>query len=147
MYMAIGMSATEYPWVLNTLHRVFIINYELIIELYQYTIYFNTVLVSVFIIANIYSLLWVSIPWFGKLRSVMRAYKNNKREAAKKENEKPVDEKILGDLYHIYYKNRDLNLFLELLAMGSGVAPAISFMTLFDSVSVKFFNFKNLDSG
>ena len=64
----------------------------------------------------------------------MRAYKNNKREAAKKDNEKPVDEKILGDLYHIYYKNRDLNLFLELLAMGSGVAPAISFMTLFDSV-------------
>ena len=64
----------------------------------------------------------------------MRAYKNNKREAAKKDNEKPDDSKILGDLYHIYYKNRDLNRFLELLAMSSGVAPAISFMTLFDSV-------------
>ena len=74
------------------------------------------------------------IPWFGKLRSVMRAYKKSKREAAKNDNEKPVDEKILGDLYYIYYKNRDLKLFLELLAMGSGVAPAISFMTLFDSV-------------
>ena len=113
---------------------MFIINYELIIELYEYTIYFNTVLVSVFIIANIYSLLWVSIPWLGKLRSVMRAYKMKKREAAMKENEKPDDSKILGDLYHIYYENRDLKLFLELLAMGSGVAPAISFMTLFDSV-------------
>ena len=64
----------------------------------------------------------------------MRVYKNNKREAAKKANEKPDDSKILGDLYHIYYKNRDLKLFLELLAMGSGVAPAISFMTLFDRV-------------
>ena len=64
----------------------------------------------------------------------MRAYKKSKREAAKKDNEKPDDSKILGDLYYIYYNNRDLNLFLELLAMGSGVAPAISFMTLFDSV-------------
>ena len=96
--------------------------------------YFNGALVSVFILTNIYNILWVLVPCFGKLNSVMRAYKKSKREAAKNDNEKPVDEKILGDLYYIYYKNRDLKLFLELLAMGSGVAPAISFMTLFDSV-------------
>ena len=96
--------------------------------------YFNGALVSVFILTNIYNILWVLVPWFGKLNSVMRAYKKSKREASKNDNEKPVDEKILGDLYYIYYKNRDLKLFLELLAMGSGVAPAISFMTLFDSV-------------
>ena len=107
---------------------------ELIIELYEYTMYFNGALVSVFILTNIYNILWVLVPWFGKLNSVMRAYKKSKREASKNDNEKPVDEKILGDLYYIYYKNRDLKLFLELLAMGSGVAPAISFMTLYDSV-------------
>ena len=64
----------------------------------------------------------------------MSVYKKSKREAAKNNKEKPDDSKILGDLYHIYYENRDLKLFLELLAIGSGVAPAISFMTLFDSV-------------
>ena len=55
-----------------------------------------------------------------------------------KENEKPDDSKILGDLYEIYYRNRDLKLFLELLAMGSGVAPSIAVMTLFDSVSILY---------
>ena len=74
------------------------------------------------------------LPWFGKLSSVMRVYKKSLREAARKDEEKPVDEKILGDLYEIYYTNRDLKLFLELLAMGSGVAPAISVMAIFDSV-------------
>ena len=102
--------------------------------MYEYTIYFNSTLISVYILTNIYNMLWVLLPWFGKLSSVMRVYKKSKREFAKKDNEKPDDSKILGDLYHIYYKNRDLKLFLELLAMGSGVAPAISFMTLFDSV-------------
>ena len=64
----------------------------------------------------------------------MRIYKKSKREAAQKDNEKPLDEKILGDLYEIYYNNRDAKLFLELLAMSSGVAPAISVMAMFDSV-------------
>ena len=65
----------------------------------------------------------------------MRVYKKTKRkEAAQKDNEKPVDAKILGDLYEIYYQNRDTKLFLELLAMSSGVAPAISVMAMFDSV-------------
>ena len=109
-------------------------NYDLIIELYEYTIYFNIAIVSIYILTNIVNVLWVLVPSFGKLSKVMRAYKRNKREAAKNDKEKPVDEKILGDLYHIYYQNRDLKLLLELLAMGSGVAPAISFMTLFDSV-------------
>ena len=66
----------------------------------------------------------------------MRIYKKSKREAAQKDNEKPLDEKILGDLYEIYYNNRDLKLFLELLAMSSGVAPAISVMAMFDSVRI-----------
>ena len=95
-------------------------------------------LLSVYILTNIYNILWVVLPWFGKLSSVMRVYKKNKRAAARKENEKPDDSKILGDLYEIYYRNRDLKLFLELLAMGSGVAPSIAVMTLFDSVSILY---------
>ena len=44
---------------------------------------------------------------------------------------------MLGDLYDIYYDNRDLRLLLELLATSSGVAPAIAIMTLFDKVRGK----------
>ena len=95
-------------------------------------------LLSVYILTNIYNILWVVLPWFGKLSSVMRVYKKNKRAVARKENEKAEDSKILGDLYEIYYKNRDLKLFLELLAMGSGVAPSIAVMALFDSVRILY---------
>ena len=42
---------------------------------------------------------------------------------------------MLGDLYDIYYDNRDLRLLLELLATSSGVAPAIAIITLFDKVT------------
>ena len=107
-----------------------------VLELYEYSIYFNSALISVYILTNIYNILWVVLPWFGKLSSVMRVYKKSRREAAKTDEEKPVDKKILGDLYELYYRNRDLKLLLELLAMGSGVAPAISVMAMFDSVRI-----------
>ena len=106
----------------------------MILDLYEYSIYINSILISIYILTNIYNILWVLLPWFGKLSKVMRIYKKSKREAAQKDNEKPLDEKILGDLYEIYYNNRDAKLFLELLAMSSGVAPAISVMAMFDSV-------------
>jgi hypothetical protein len=44
--------------------------------------------------------------------------------------------KVLGELYHIYYNNRDLRLLLDLLATSSGIAPAIAIMTLFDKVKI-----------
>merc|ERR1712113_775962 len=70
-------------------------------ELYEYSIYFNSALISVYILTNIYNILWVLLPWFGKLSSVMKVYKNRLRKAAQKDEEKPVDKKILGDLYEI----------------------------------------------
>jgi hypothetical protein len=51
--------------------------------------------------------------------------------------------KVLGELYHIYYNNRDLRLLLDLLATSSGIAPAIAIMTLFDKVKIiLIFNFE-----
>ena len=43
---------------------------------------------------------------------------------------------MLGDLYDIYYDNRDLRLLLELLATSSGVAPAICLFSIFDKVTI-----------
>ena len=49
-------------------------------------------------------------------------------------NETKSDKELLGDLYDIYYNNRDMRLMLELFAISSGVAPAICFFTIFDKV-------------
>ena len=62
----------------------------------------------------------------------MSKYKANMRERA--EDSMKTDKQLLGDLYDIYYDNRDLRLLLDLLATSSGVAPAIAIMTLFDKV-------------
>ena len=40
----------------------------------------------------------------------------------------------MGDLYEIYYNNRDLRLLLDLLASSSGIATALAIMTSFDKV-------------
>ena len=41
---------------------------------------------------------------------------------------------MLGEVYDIYYTNRDMRLLLDLLATSSGVAPAIAIMMVFDKV-------------
>ena len=110
-------------------------------------------LTAVYILCNFYNCLWLLFPQFGKLSRVMSAYKYNMLEAAKGSGKTDryayiylhiysyiyidIYREVLGDLYDIYYDNRDLRLLLELLATSSGVAPAIAIMTLFDKVRGK----------
>ena len=73
----------------------------------------------------------------------MSTYKANMREKAG-ESEK-TDKELLGDLYDIYYNNRDLKLLLDLLARSSGVAPAIAIIALLDKVSSNLLRFQDKD--
>jgi len=97
---------------------------------YIYTLYVTMGLTILYILCNIYNLLWILFPCFGKLSRAMEAYRHNMREREKSSGKS--DSEVLGDLYDIYYNNRDLRLLLNLLATSSGVAPAIAIMTLFD---------------
>ena len=100
---------------------------------YVYTLYVTCIITILYIVCNIYNFLWLMFPCFGKLSRVMSAYKYNMLERAHGSGKS--DREVLGDLYDIYYNNRDLRLLLDLLATSSGVAPAIAIMTLFDKVS------------
>ena len=42
------------------------------------------------------------------------------------------DEELLGDLYNVYYNNRDLKLLLDLLSTSSGIATSLRILALFD---------------
>jgi hypothetical protein len=66
----------------------------------------------------------------------MSTYKANMRNRA--ENSKKTDKQLPGDLYDIYYNNRDLRILLDLLATSSGVASAIAIITLFDKVKLSY---------
>ena len=101
-------------------------------QFYFYSLYITCTITIVYILCNIYNLMWLTFPCFGKLSRLMSTYKANMRERAG--DSMKSDKQLLGDLYDIYYNNRDLRLLLDLLATSSGVAPAIAIMTLFDKV-------------
>ena len=61
----------------------------------------------------------------------MRMYKRELRKNTKDEIQS--DKQMLGELWNIYYNNRNLKLLLDLLAESSGIAPSIRIMSLFDS--------------
>ena len=103
-------------------------------QFYVYSLYITCSITILYILCNIYNLMWLSFPCFGKLSRLMSTYKANLR--LKEGNDKKTDEQILGDLYDIYYNNRDLRLLLDLLVTRSGVAPAIAIITLFDKVNL-----------
>ena len=71
----------------------------------------------------------------------MSTYKSNMR--SREGDTMKTDKQILGDLYDIYYNNRDLRLLLDLLVTSSGVAPAIAIITLFDKVNLYEVNWMN----
>ena len=102
---------------------------------YVYTLYVTLAITVLYILCNTYNLLWLLAPHCCRLSRVMAAYQRNMRERA--EGTGRSDRQILGDLYDIYYDNRDLRLLLNLLATSTGVAPAISIMTLFDKVKTE----------
>ena len=102
-------------------------------QFYKYILYFTIIITSFYILCNIYNLMWLTLPCFGRLRRLMSTYKWNMRKLS---GYALSDKELLGDLYDIYYNNVDLRLLLELLTSSSGVAPAIGMMTLFDKVTI-----------
>jgi len=98
-------------------------------QFYMYVLFIVLFLLSVYLLCCIYNLLWLATPCFRELGRVMNTFK---REARRNQKEIRTDEELLGDLYHVYYNNRDLKLLLDLLAESSGVAPSIRILSLFD---------------
>ena len=61
----------------------------------------------------------------------MTTYKNNMRRSSEGAGALS-DRELLGDLYDIYYNNKDFSILLNLLASGSGVAESLVLMTVLD---------------
>jgi len=97
-------------------------------QFYLYVLFIVLVLLVAYLLCCFYNLLWLSFPQLGALSKVMTKYKTEARRNAK---ELMTDQELLGDLYHVYYHNRDLKLLLDLLAESSGVAPSIRILSLF----------------
>ena len=97
-------------------------------QFYMYILMAALVILFQYILCSIYNLLWLSFSGLGTLSRVMRKY----RQRLIRSKPSGSDKEILGDLWGIYYNNRDLKLLLNLLAESSGIAPSLRIMALFD---------------
>ncbi|XP_040571237.1 uncharacterized protein [Lepeophtheirus salmonis] len=69
-----------------------------------------------YMLCTSYNLVWLLIPYFGKMSFMMKSLKNFGST----------------DIHELYYNNRDLALMLDLLAENSGLAPSLRILGLFD---------------
>ena len=104
------------------------------LEFYKYSLYATLTITVIHVLCNVYNLLWLVFAQFGKLSRMMKRYqkivmKNTGKGTSKRE--------ALGDLYDIYYNNRDMKLLLDLQATSSGIAPALAVLTIFDKVKIR----------
>ena len=53
--------------------------------------------------------------------------KKYKREFKKIYSQNQSDQELFGDLYNLYFNNRDLKLLLDLLAKSSGVEQSLRY--------------------
>jgi len=89
------------------------------------------VLLAFYIVLAFYNVTWLSFASLGKLSKVMCKYRLYLRNTEGKES-LVTNKELLGNLWDIYYNNKDLKLLLNLLAESSGLASALRILALFD---------------
>ncbi|XP_023321475.1 uncharacterized protein LOC111696157 [Eurytemora carolleeae] len=90
-------------------------------------------LLALYLLSTFSTIAWLLCPCWGKLARMMRAYSYELKAAAVAEGKENTSARILmGEMYEIYYNNRDLRLLLDLLAATSGLAPCLRVMALLD---------------
>ena len=93
-----------------------------VFQFYQYITLLVVAILLLYVVLAIYNVLWLSLSRLGKLSTVMRRYRTYLR---KTEQTLVTDQNMLGNLWDIYYNNKDLKLLLNLLAESSGLATSL----------------------
>ena len=101
-------------------------------QFYLYILVISLFMLVIIIVSTFFTICWLLCPWLGRLAIFMRDYEKLLTAANKHEQndeEKRNREELLGDMYDIYYDNRDLRLLLDLLAATTGLAQPIRYQT------------------
>jgi len=100
-------------------------------QFYMYVTFVVLAILVIYIFCALYNLAWLTFSNLGVLSRVMSRYRILQRKLKGKDN-LISDKELLGDLWDIYYNNRDLRLLLDLLAESSGIGSALRILSLFD---------------
>ena len=91
-------------------------------EFYLYALFATIGILILYSLLCIYQIMWLFIPQLGSLSGMMIKYK---KEFKKIYSQNQSDQELFGDLYNLYFNNRDLKLLLDLLAKSSGVEQSL----------------------
>ena len=136
---------------------------------FMYVLVLTIIILILYILCCIFNVVWLSFPDIRGLGSIMKVYAKEtyKSRPQKKLETKPKEEVENGEVFEetteeekkdgyeednldlFYYKNPDLKLLLDLLAVSSGIAHSLRILVLFDrNFRLKFqpgpFEFSNL---
>lgn len=101
-------------------------------EFYMYVLFITIAILFGYLLCCIYNLLWLIIPRMRSLSKVMNDYRREVIRQQKELGNTATDHQMLGNLYDVFYNNKDLQLLLNLLAVSSGISPSLRILTLFD---------------
>ena len=79
------------------------------------------VFLALYLGLTVFNLLWLMINPMRPLSQAMQLFKD-----------KVSDTDSIDDLYDLYYKNKDLQLLLDLLASKSGITPCLKLLSILD---------------
>lgn len=101
-------------------------------QFYFYILAVSSALLCIYILCNLYNLVWIIWPQMGKMFRIIRKYRDTVDQPSYSCNEKHV---ISTDNFLTVYFDRrykDLKLLLNLLAETSGLPESFRILTLFD---------------
>ena len=91
-------------------------------QFYQAALILTLVILLCYVCLAVFNLYWILGGNKGALSMVMASYYQLKKSRG---DVKLDDRDLMGNLWDIYYTNRDLRMLLNLLTESSGIAPSL----------------------
>jgi len=143
IFLSIGLFLIYWCWGMPNLERdidcdVHGLKHTCVLPNHQFYFYILTVssaLLCVYILCNLYNLVWIVWPQMGLMFRVIRKYRDHVDAPALNSIKKNKEGVISTDNFlNVYFdrRHKDLKLLLNLLAETSGLPESFRILTLFD---------------
>ena len=109
-------------------------------KLYLYATYIIVGFLIMYLVCEIYCLLWLQFPKFrpGSLSYLLKKLKKEMKPLIQDR------EDDMFDMEDMYFQNKDIKMLMDLLAINSGIAPCIKLLGLFDKEFRKLIEVEDL---
>jgi len=103
-------------------------------EFYYAVLIFTLVILFIYVCLAVFNVIWIFCGNWGTLSKVMISYQSFLRKKLGDNTPTYVfDKELLGNLWDVYYNNKDLRMLLNLLTESTGIASSLRILAMFDN--------------